>query len=148
MRSARREDFRKRCDDRGIARFATVESIDKAKRDLRAIDTLIGETRHLLGNERPTSYDAAVFGFTQAFFQPRGMHPAITGFARTLPNLGRPIQTLTTTWYPERTLAFEPAEPVRTRRRVEGARRPWTGRPWTGRSWTRRPCPAGAPISV
>lgn len=105
----RREDFRKRCYDQGIARFTPAEIIDKAKKDLAAVDALIADKRYLLGNERPTSYDAVVFGFTQAFFQARGMHPEITDFARTLPNLGRFIQHITATWYPELKLAFEPA---------------------------------------
>ncbi|MBX5193704.1 glutathione S-transferase family protein [Rhizobium sp. NZLR3b] len=107
--AVRREDFRKRCYDQGIARFTPAEIIDKAKRDLEAIDVIIGDKRYLLGNDRPSSYDAVVFGFTQAFFQARGMHPEITDFARTLPNLGRLIQTITATFYPELKLAFQPA---------------------------------------
>jgi hypothetical protein len=105
----RREDFRKRCFDQGIARFTETEIIDKAKKDLTAIDVLIGDKRFLLGNDHPSSYDAVVFGFTQAFLQARGMHPEITDFARTLPNLGRFIATITEKWYPELKLAFEPA---------------------------------------
>ncbi|MCI4003465.1 glutathione S-transferase family protein [Dickeya dianthicola] len=105
----RREDFRKRCFDQGIARFTEAEIIDKASQDLAAIDVLIGDKRFLLGNDHPSSYDAAVFGFTQAFFQARGMHPEITDFARTLPNLGRFIATITDKWYPELKLAFQPA---------------------------------------
>ncbi|URG49329.1 glutathione S-transferase family protein [Pectobacterium quasiaquaticum] len=105
----RREDFRKRCFDQGIARFTEAEIIDKAKKDLAAIDILIGDKRFLLGNDRPSSYDAVVFGFTQAFFQARGMHPEITDFARTLPNLGRFIATVTDEWYPELKLSFQPA---------------------------------------
>lgn len=105
----RREDFRKRCYDQGIARFTEAEVIDKAKRDLAAVDVLIGDKTYLLGNDAPTSYDAVVFGFTQAFFQARGMHPEITDFARTLPNLGRFIATVTAKWYPELKLDFRPA---------------------------------------
>jgi glutathione S-transferase len=105
----RREDFRKRCYGQGIARFTQAEVIDKAKRDLAAIDVLIGDKRFLLGNDSPSSYDAVVFGFTQAFFQARGMHPEITDFARKLPNLGRFIATVTAEWFPELKLAFRPA---------------------------------------
>lgn len=107
----RRADFRKRCYDQGIARFTEAEIIDKAKRDLAAIDVLIDDKRFLLGDDRPTSHDAVVFGFTQAFFQVRDMHPEITDFVRTLPNLGRFIATVTTRWYPELKLAFEPHQP-------------------------------------
>ncbi|MCC4634857.1 glutathione S-transferase family protein [Xanthomonas dyei] len=105
----RREDFRKRCFDQGIARFTEAEIIDKAKKDLSAIDVLIGDKRFLLGSDRPSSYDAVVFGFTQAFFQAHGLHPEITDYARTLPNLGRFIATVTAQWYPELKLAFQPS---------------------------------------
>ncbi|MNL61054.1 hypothetical protein D3C87_1849270 [compost metagenome] len=107
----RRADFRKRCYDQGIAGFAEAEIIDKAKRDLAAIDILIDNKRFLLRDDRPTSHDAVVFGFTQAFFQVRDMHPEITDFVRTLPNLGCFIATITTWWYPELRLAFEPRQP-------------------------------------
>lgn len=106
--AVRRDDFRRRCYDQGIARFTEAEVIDKAKRDLAAMDVLIGANRFLFG-DRPTSYDAVLFGFTQAFFQARGMHPEITDYARTLPNLGRFIATVTAEWYPELKLAFQPA---------------------------------------
>lgn len=105
---ARRSDFRERCYDQGIARFTELEIIDMAKRDLAAIDVLIGDKKFLL-SDRPTSYDAVIFGFTQAFFQVRDMHPEITDYARALPNLGRFIATVTAEWFPELTLAFEPA---------------------------------------
>ncbi|XUY29019.1 glutathione S-transferase family protein [Agrobacterium sp. rho-8.1] len=105
----RREDFRKRCYDQGIARFTPAEIIHKAKRALAAIDVIIGNHKYLLGNDRPSSYDAVLFGFTQAFFQARGMHPEISDFAHTLPNLGRFIQTVTEDCYPELKLAFKPA---------------------------------------
>jgi hypothetical protein len=105
----RRDDFRKRCYDQGIARYTHAEIIDKAKKDFEAISVILGENRFLLGNDAPSSYDATLFGFTQAFFQARGMHPEITDFVRTIPNLGRYIQNIQETWYPELKLAFDPA---------------------------------------
>ncbi|PDS63030.1 hypothetical protein CO653_24465 [Rhizobium anhuiense] len=107
--AARREDFRKRCFDQGIARYTPSEVVEKACKDFEAISVILGDNRYLLGNDRPSSFDAVVFGFTQAFFQARGMHPEITDFARSLPNFGRYIQRLTETYYPELKLAFEPA---------------------------------------
>jgi hypothetical protein len=102
----RRDDFRNRCDDQGIARFTPLEVADKAKRDLAAIDALIGEKPFLLSSDSPRSYDAVIFGFTQAFLRAHGMHPEVTDYARRLPNLGRFIANFTSTWYPELKLTF------------------------------------------
>lgn len=104
----RREDFRKRCYDQGIARYTPAEIFDKAKKDFEAISVILGENRFLLG-DTPSSYDATLFGFIQAFYQARGMHPEITDFVRTIPNLSRYVQNIQETWYPELKLAFEPA---------------------------------------
>lgn len=89
-----------------LAAAATKKSYSASR---AAIDVLIGDKKFLFGDSAPSSYDAVVFGFTQAFFQARGMHPEITDFARTLPNLGRLVATITAKWYPELKLAYQPA---------------------------------------
>lgn len=105
----RREDFRKRCFDQGVARYTPDEVIEKACKDLKAVSEILGDNRYLLGNDHPTSFDAVLFGLTQAFFQARGMHPEITDFARSIPNLGRYMQRMFTVYYPELKLTFQPA---------------------------------------
>ena len=105
----RREDFRKRCYDQGIARFTPQEVIAKANKDFDAISQILGDNRYLLGTDQPTSYDAVLFGFTVAFFQARSMHPEITDHVRVIPNLGRYIHDMLATFYPEIELEFEPA---------------------------------------
>ena len=104
----RRDDFRKRCYDQGIARYTPEEVIAKAKKDFDAISVILGGNRFLLG-DTPSSYDATLFGFIQAFFQAREMHPEITDYVRTIPNLSRYVKDIQDTWYPELKLAFEPA---------------------------------------
>ncbi|MFE0739371.1 glutathione S-transferase C-terminal domain-containing protein, partial [Streptomyces sp. NPDC058855] len=95
----RRDDFRKRCYDQGIARYTPEEVIAKANKDFDAISVILGENRFLLG-DTPSSYDATLFGFIQAFFQAREMHPEITDYVRTIPNLGRYVKNIQETWYP------------------------------------------------
>ncbi|KAH7020677.1 putative glutathione S-transferase [Macrophomina phaseolina] len=107
--AARREDFCRRCHDQGIARYTPHEIVAKANRDLAAISQILGGHRYLLGTDRPTSFDAVLLGFTTAIFQVRGMHPEITDFARGIPNLGRYVQHMLATYYPELELAFQPA---------------------------------------
>ena len=105
----RREDFRKRCYDQGIARYTSAEIVEKASKDFDTIAQILGDNRYLLGTDQPTSYDAILFGFTVGFFQAREMHPEITDHARSIPNLGRYFQYMLATYYPELTLAFQPA---------------------------------------
>lgn len=105
----RREDFRKRCYDQGVARFTPAEIVEKAGKDLDAISRTLADNRYLLGTDRPTSFDAVLFGFTLAIFQARGMHPELTDHARSIPNLGRYMQHMLETYYPELERAFQPA---------------------------------------
>jgi Glutathione S-transferase, C-terminal domain len=59
-----------------------------------------------LGTDKPTSFDAAVFGITLSVFQARGMHPELTDFARGISNLGQYIKRLLATYFPELGAAF------------------------------------------
>jgi glutathione S-transferase len=104
----RREDFRKRCFDQGVARYTPEEIVEKACKDLNAISQILGNHRYLLGTDQPTSFDAVLFGFTLVIFQARGMHPEVTDYARKIPNFVRYIQNMLTTYYPELKLAFQP----------------------------------------
>ena len=61
--------------------------VDKASKDLAAVAEILGENRYLLGTDRPTSFDAVVFGMTILVYQLREMHPRLTDYARSLPNL-------------------------------------------------------------
>src|SRR6202035_4143259 len=51
-----------------------------------AFGEILGENRYLLGTDRPTSFDAVVFGMTILVYQLREMHPRLTDYARSLPN--------------------------------------------------------------
>lgn len=102
-------DFVKRCYDQGIARYTPAEIIDKACKDLRAVSQILSDNRYLLGTDKPTSFDAVLLGFVIAIYQAKGMHPEITDFARTIPNLGRYVQHMLATYFPELKLAFQPA---------------------------------------
>jgi len=104
-----RAERSKRCYDQGIARYTPGEIIEKACKDLRAVSEILGCGRYLLGTDAPTSFDAVVVGMILAIFQARGMHPEITDFARTIPNLGRYMQRMLAKYFPELELAFQPA---------------------------------------
>ena len=106
---AGRDDFRQRCYDQGIARYTPDEIVEKARKDLAAISEILGDNRYLLGTDQPTSFDAILVGFAQAFFQVRDMHPEITDYARSIPNLGRYMQRMLATYFPELEQAFKPA---------------------------------------
>jgi hypothetical protein len=40
--AVRREDFRKRCYDQGVARYTPAEVVEKACKDLKAISVILG----------------------------------------------------------------------------------------------------------
>jgi hypothetical protein len=42
---------------------------------IAAVAEILGENRYLLGTDRPTSFDAVVFGMTILVYQLREMHP-------------------------------------------------------------------------
>src|ERR1700692_350046 len=66
-----------------------------------AVAEILGENRYLLGTDRPTSFDAVVFGMTILVYQLREMHPRLTDYARSLPNLTQYIGNLLTEFFPD-----------------------------------------------
>src|SRR6266852_3060407 len=87
--------------NQGIARYTPDEIVDKASKDLAAVAEILGENRYLLGTDRPTSFDAVVFGMTILVYQLREMHPRLTDYARSLPNLTQYIGNLLTEFFPD-----------------------------------------------
>lgn len=51
----------------GAARYTKQEIYEKGKRDLSALDTLIGNKKFLLGDNRPCDVDFAIFGLCAQF---------------------------------------------------------------------------------
>src|ERR1700704_6647890 len=96
-----RDDMEDRTYKQGIARYTPDEIVDKASKDLAAVAEILGENRYLLGTDRPTSFDAVVFGMTILVYQLREMHPRLTDYARSLPNLRRYIGNLLTEFFPD-----------------------------------------------
>jgi Glutathione S-transferase, C-terminal domain len=80
LTGAIRDDFAARTYDQGIARYTPQEIVDKAGKDLVAVSQVLGDHRFILGTDKPTSFDAAVFGVILSVFQVRGMHPGTGGF--------------------------------------------------------------------
>ena len=68
---------------------------------LAAVAEGLGDNRYLLGTDKPTSFDAAVFGMTVIMFQIRDMHPEITDYFRSLPKLRAYIENLLREFFPE-----------------------------------------------
>jgi len=106
LTGAIRDDFAARTYDQGIARYTPQEIVDKAGKDLVAVSQVLGDHRFILGTDKPTSFDAAVFGLILSVFQARGMHPELTDFARGISNLGQYIKRLLATYFPELGAAF------------------------------------------
>lgn len=96
-----RDDMEDRTYKQGIARYTPDEIVDKASKDLAAVAEILGENRYLLGTDRPTSFDAVVFGMTILVYQLREMHPRLTDYARSLPNLTQYIGNLLTEFFPD-----------------------------------------------
>src|SRR6202021_4089831 len=71
-----RDDMEDRCYKQGIARYTPDEIVDKASKDLAAVAEILGENRYLLGTDRPTSFDAVVFGMTILVPQPPEIDPS------------------------------------------------------------------------
>src|SRR5258706_10715436 len=94
-------DMEDRTYKQGIARYTPDEIVDKASKDLAAVAEILGENRYLLGTDRPTSFDAVVFGMTILVYQLREMHPRLTDYARSLPNLTQYIGNLLTEFFPD-----------------------------------------------
>src|SRR6202158_3577721 len=88
-----RDDMEDRTYKQGIARYTP--------------DEILGENRYLLGTDRPTSFDAVVFGMTILVYQLREMHPRLTDYARSLPNLTQYIGNLLTEFFPDLDRDFE-----------------------------------------
>jgi hypothetical protein len=101
-----RDDFAARTYGQGTGRYTPQEIVDKAGKDLLAVSQVLGDHEFLLGTDKPTSFDAAVFGLTLSVFQARGMHPELTDFARGISNLGQYIKRLLATYFPELGAAF------------------------------------------
>ncbi len=99
-------NYAARVYDQGIARYTPQEIVDKAGKDLLAVSQVLGDHTFLLGTDKPTSFDAAVFGMILSIFQVRGMHPELTDFARSIPNLGQYIKRLLTAYFSELEAAF------------------------------------------
>jgi len=84
----------------GIARYTPDEIVDKASKDLAAVAEILGENRIFSG--RPADvFDAVVFGMTILIYQLREMHPRLTDYARSLPNLTQYIGNLLTEFFPD-----------------------------------------------
>ena len=96
-----RDDMEDRTYKQGIARYTPDEIVDKASKDLAAVAEILGENRYLLGTDRPTSFDAVVFGMTILVYQIREMHPRLTDYARSLPNLTRYTGNLLAEFFPD-----------------------------------------------
>ena len=96
-----RDDMEDRTYKQGIARYTPDEIVDKASKDLAAVAEILGKNRYLLGTNRPTSFDAVVFGMTILVYQIREMHPRLTDYARSLPNLTQYIGSLLTEFFPD-----------------------------------------------
>jgi hypothetical protein len=96
-----RDDMEDRTYKQGIARYTPDEIVDKASKDLAAVAEILGENRYLLGTDRPTSFDAVVFGMTILVYQIREMHPRLTDYARSLPNLTQYIGNLLNEFFPD-----------------------------------------------
>ncbi|RFU32915.1 hypothetical protein B7463_g3410, partial [Scytalidium lignicola] len=101
-----REDFARRVYNQGTGRYTPKEIVEKASKDLLTLSEVLGDNLFLLGTDKPTSFDAAVFGMTLCFFQARGMHLEVTDFARSIPNLAQYIKRLLETYFPELEAAF------------------------------------------
>jgi glutathione S-transferase len=95
------DDFADRMYEQGTGRYLPDEVIEKAKKDLAAVAEVLGDNRYLLGTDKPTSFDAAVFGMTVIMFQIRDMHPEITDYFRSLPKLRAYIENLLREFFPE-----------------------------------------------
>lgn len=102
-----RHDFFHRLWGHGLGRYTKDEMLDQAHGDINALSTFLGDNKYVLGTPEPTSYDASVYGMTVLFFQLREMHPQITDYIRSKPNLANYMGRLLTQYYPELNPDFE-----------------------------------------
>ncbi|KAH8817348.1 putative glutathione S-transferase [Xylogone sp. PMI_703] len=101
-----RDDYVARVYNQGTGRYTPQEIIEKAKNDLLAVSQILGDSEFVLGTEKPTSFDAVVFGMLSAIFQARDLHPEITDVARSISNLSLYMKRLLAEYFTELEAAF------------------------------------------
>lgn len=99
IKSAMRRHFKKHLHERGIARHSPDVVAEMGREDLDAIEALLPERGYLFG-DRPTRYDASVFGLTAPLVYAPIDAPVIS-YASALPKLTAYCEGIVDEWFGE-----------------------------------------------
>ena len=94
-----RRAFRKQLHARGMGRHSEDVIIAQGKADLDALSQLLGDQPYLLG-DRPSSFDACVFGFLGVSLYVDGDNPLFR-YGASLENLMRYCERMRARYFPE-----------------------------------------------
>lgn len=96
-----KKNLQKSLQVQGMGRNSLKEVVEIMKRDLMALNTLLGDKPFFFGN-KPTSFDATAFGqLAQIFYTPQPVDDVVKFAETNTPNLKNFVERIKSQYWPE-----------------------------------------------